>query len=57
MRFVFEDSLRYNHFFFGFGLSKLKLSESTDRIEHETLDEISGLKNRFSGIENRLSKQ
>jgi len=57
MRFVFEDTFRYNQFFTGFGLTKIRMNDATERVEHEAMSEISHLKGRFAGIEDRMLNQ
>ena len=57
MKFVFQDAFRYNHFFSGYGLNNIKINDATDRIENETKIEMSYMKNRFIGIEDRVTKQ
>ena len=57
IRFVFEDTFRYNQFFTGFGLTKIRMNDATERVEHETMSEISNLKGRFAGIEDRMLNQ
>ena len=57
MRAIFENTFRYNQFFSGFGINKLKLFDTVTTKEGDINTHFSNVDKKFYGVEDRLSKQ